>query len=76
LTKASYGEDQRETDKHLRMSNMSELEGSVTGAFLDASARSLGQGNQDDGEDQDSDDDASLQSRRIQLALKNLVAAM
>lgn len=61
LTKASYGEEEREAD--FRASKMSELEGSVTG-FLDASTV-----NEDE-------DDASLQSRRIQVALKNLVAAM
>jgi len=59
LTKASYGEEERDGD--LRESNMSELEGSVTG-FMDTSGKS--------------EDDLSLQSRRIQVALKNLVGAM
>ena len=57
LTKASYGEEEREVD--LRESNMSELEGSVTG-FMDTSGKS---GAYDE-------DDLSLQSRRIQVALK------
>jgi len=66
LTKASYGEEEREAED-LRMSHMSELEGSVTG-FLDASGRT--------GRVGEDEDDTSLQSRRIQVALKNLVAAM
>ncbi|KAL9178326.1 hypothetical protein ACHAXT_001754 [Thalassiosira profunda] len=78
LTKASYGEDPGE--EALRTSNVSELGGSVTGGgFLDASDRTPERSlaNQDDDEeDGDSDDDLSLQSRRIQVALKNLVAAM
>ena len=66
LTKASYGEEEREAED-LRMSHMSELEGSVTG-FLDASGRT--------GRVGEDEDDTSLQSRRIQVALKNLVSAM
>ncbi|KAL3785845.1 hypothetical protein ACHAW5_000153 [Stephanodiscus triporus] len=69
LTKASYGEDQQEFDH--RMSKISEMNGSVTD-YQDASRR-ISEG---DGDDEVSDDDMSLQSRRIQLALKNLVAAM
>jgi len=60
LTKASFGGDELEED--LRVSNVSGLEGSVTG-FLDSSLTS-GQ------------DEESMQSRRIQMALKNLVSAM
>jgi len=63
LTKASYGEDERE--EALRMSNMSELDGSVT-EYLDTSAKS----------ERANEDEESLESRRIQVALKNLVAAM
>jgi len=58
LTRASYGEIPAEED--LMMSNMSEMERSMTG-FDDAS---------------DETGDGSQQSRRIQLALKNLVAVM
>ena len=63
LTKASYGEEQQEFDH--RMSKI------VTG-YQDASRRS----SEEDRDGEVSDDDMSLQSRRIQLALKNLVAAM
>lgn len=63
LTKASYGEQQQEFDH--RMSKI------VTG-YQDASRRS----SEEDRDGEVSDDDMSLQSRRIQLALKNLVAAM
>lgn len=63
LTKASYGEQQQEFDH--RMSKI------VTG-YQDESRRS----SEEDRDGEVSDDDMSLQSRRIQLALKNLVAAM
>jgi RecA-family ATPase len=63
LTKASYGEEQQEFDH--RMSKI------VTG-YQDESRRS----SEEDRDGEVSDDDMSLQSRRIQLALKNLVAAM
>jgi hypothetical protein len=69
LTKASYGEEQQEFDH--RMSKISEMHGSVTG-YQDASRRS----SEEDRDGEVSDDDMSMQSRRIQLALKNLVAAM
>ncbi|KAL7552948.1 hypothetical protein ACHAWF_017317 [Thalassiosira exigua] len=85
LTKASYGDDRR-GEADLRRSGMSELGGSATGGgggFLDESGRSsndlLGVERMDqaeDGESDDDDDDMSMQSRRIQLALKNLVSAM
>lgn len=74
LTKASYGESERSGDANMRMSGVSGLEGSVTGTYMDASGRSGPTVDDDDYETED--DDASLQSRRIQVALKNLVAAM
>jgi len=77
LTKASYGEEQQQ-DADFARSLISEMNGSVT-EYMDASGRSSGRGgpNNEEREDRgDSDDDLSLQSRRIQLALKNLVAAM
>jgi hypothetical protein len=62
LTKASYGEVQQEFVNR-RMSGIS------TDFNIDSSHRSSEGGGDDD-------DDVSMQSRRIQLALKNLVEAM
>lgn len=68
LTRASYGEDQ----DALRKSTMSAMDGSFAsrGSFADGSRRAGG------GENGDSDDESSMQSKRIQVALKNLVSAM
>jgi hypothetical protein len=44
------------------------LDGSFTGSYADVSRRI--------GDDDESNDDMSMQSRRIQVALKNLVGAM
>ena len=83
LTKASYGEEDEGGGGagDLRNSTVSELDGSWR--ELDQSGREEllqqkvggedGRGSDDDEED---DDDVSMQSRRIQVALKNLVQAM
>ena len=64
LTKASYGEDGSLRDESLtRESILSEMD---DGTFDQSYGRLGGDG----------DEDASVQSRRIQLALKNLVSAM
>ena len=64
LTKASYGDEGSLRDESLtRQSMMSEMDGAT---FDQSSARTEG----------DEDEEASVQSRRIQLALKNLVSAM
>lgn len=75
LTKASYGQDEKE-EAEMRRSNVSQLGDTTVGGFLDSSGRSSRRSNGDEDDDRDSDDDASMQSRRIQVALKNLVAAM
>ncbi|KAL3791020.1 hypothetical protein HJC23_003009 [Cyclotella cryptica] len=67
LTRASYGE-QGSLKESMRRSVVSEFDGSASGSYADLSRRM--------GDDEDSDEDASLQSRRIQVALKNLVSAM
>jgi hypothetical protein len=64
LTKASYGDDQQEVDH--RRSAISEMHEDASRRFSDGTG---------DGEVSD-DDNLSMSSRRIQLALKNLVAAM
>ena len=63
LTKASYGEVQQKEFVDRRMSGM------TTDFNIDSSHKSSEGGGDDD-------DDVSMQSRRIQLALKNLVEAM
>ncbi|KAL7518573.1 hypothetical protein ACHAWX_003387 [Stephanocyclus meneghinianus] len=68
LTRASYGEEGSLKESMRRRSVVSEFDGSASGSYVDASRRM--------GDDEDSDEDASLQSRRIQVALKNLVSAM
>jgi hypothetical protein len=67
LTRASYGEE-GSLKESMRQSIQSGYGGSDAGSYLDDSRRP--------GETNDLDDDASLQSRRIQVALKNLVSAM
>jgi hypothetical protein len=64
LTKASYGGDGSLKDSLMRQSMMSEID---EGTFDQSYGRLEG--------DED-EEDASVQSRRIQLALKNLVSAM
>jgi hypothetical protein len=66
LTQASYGEE-GSLKESIRKDLHSGYAESEAGSYIDESRR--------EGED-DSDDDASLQSRRIQVALKNLVSAM
>jgi hypothetical protein len=68
LTRASYGEEQASLKNSMRRSIRSELDGSFTGSYADVSRRI--------GDDDESNDDMSMQSRRIQVALKNLVGAM
>lgn len=71
LTRASYGEEVARAS--MRRSVMSEADGSFRsqGSFMQEGDDGS------DGEDRDSDDESSaMQSRRIQVALKNLVSAM
>lgn len=68
LTQASY-DDQGEGQIRRRSTNSEE----GSGGFLDGSGRSGRSSGEYSRED---DDDNSMQSRRIQVALKNLVAAM
>lgn len=68
LTRASYGEEQASLKNSMRRSIRSELDGSFTGSYADVSRRI--------GDDDESNDDMSMQSRRIQVALKNLVGAI
>jgi hypothetical protein len=63
LTKASYGNEQQEVDH--RRSEVSEMNEDASRRFSEGT-----------GAGGVSDDDTSMSSRRIQLALKNLVAAM
>jgi hypothetical protein len=65
LTRASYGEEGSLKGSTMGQSVQSDFQGSDMGSYL---AERDGDG--------DSDDDASMQSRRIQVALKNLVSAM
>lgn len=68
LTRASYGEEGSLKEPMMRRSIASDFQGSDMGSYMEDS--------RDGEEDDSSDDDASMQSRRIQVALKNLVSAM
>jgi hypothetical protein len=67
LTRASYGEKGSLKGSMVRQSIASDFQGSDTGSYMDDSGRR--------GDEYD-EDDASVQSRRIKVALKNLVSAM
>ena len=68
LTRASYGEEGSLRGSTKRQSIARDFQGSDMGSSVDGSSR------RDD--EEDLEDDASMQSRRIQVALKNLVSAM
>ena len=67
LTRASYGEEGSLKEPMMRQSVASDFQQSDTGSYMEDSRGE---------EEEDSSDDESMQSRRIQVALKNLVSAM
>ena len=67
LTCASYGEEGSLKEPMMRQSVASDFQQSDTRSYMEDSRGE---------EEEDSSDDESMQSRRIQVALKNLVSAM